>query len=80
MSSLVAELIERRLVREGGTQQAGSVGRPGRLLELDGGAVAALGLEVNAHYLAVRGVDLAGRVLVDRRVGFDAVAAGARSR
>lgn len=77
VSSLVTELIERRLVRESGRQQAGSVGRPGRLLELDGGSVAALGLEVNANYLAVRGVDLADRVLVDRRIGFDAVATGA---
>jgi predicted NBD/HSP70 family sugar kinase len=76
VSSLVAELIERGLVRETGRRQEGSVGRPGRLLELDGGAVAVLGLEVNAHYLAVRAIDLADRVLVDRRVAFDAVHAG----
>lgn len=77
VSSLVTELIERRLVRETGQQQVGNVGRPGRLLELDGGSVAALGLEVNANYLAVRGVDLAEKVLVDRRIGFDAVQADA---
>ncbi|KID31881.1 transcriptional regulator/sugar kinase [Prauserella sp. Am3] len=77
VSSLVTELIERRLVRESGRQQAGNVGRPGRLLELDGGSVAALGLEVNANYLAVRGVDLAERVLVERRVAFDGVATDA---
>ncbi|WP_438388636.1 ROK family protein [Actinopolyspora saharensis] len=73
VSNLVNELLERRLVRETGWRQTGNVGRPGRLLELDGSAAAALGLEVNANYLAVRGVDLAERVLVERRVGFDAV-------
>ncbi len=79
VSSLMAELIDRRLVRESGRRAEGSVGRPGRLLELDGSAVVALGLEVNAHYLAVRAVDLADRVLVDRRVAFDAVGAGSES-
>lgn len=79
VSSLVTELIERGLIRESGRRQAGNVGRPGRLLELDGGSVAALGLEINANYLAVRGVDLAERVLVDRRIGFDAIRAGASS-
>ncbi|ASU78958.1 ROK family transcriptional regulator [Actinopolyspora erythraea] len=77
VSNLVNELIERGLVRETGRRQAGNVGRPGRILELDGGSSAALGLEVNANYLAVRGVDLADRVLVDRRVAFDAVRVGA---
>ncbi|WP_017975295.1 ROK family transcriptional regulator [Actinopolyspora halophila] len=77
VSNLVNELIERRLVRETGWRQTGNVGRPGRLLELDGSSVAALGLEVNANYLAVRGVDLAERVLIERRVGFDAVGAEA---
>ncbi|WP_433871657.1 ROK family protein [Saccharopolyspora sp. CA-218241] len=77
VSSLVAELIRRGLVRESGQRQEGVVGRPGRLLELDGASLAALGLEIGANYLAVRGVDLADRVLLDRRVGFDAVRAGA---
>ncbi|MDR7303793.1 ROK family protein [Haloactinomyces albus] len=39
--------------------------------------MADLGLEINANYLAVRGVDLAERVLIDRRIGFDSVQAGA---
>lgn len=77
VSSLVTELIERRLIRESGIAHGGNVGRPGRLLELDGGSVAALGLEVNANYLAARAVDLAGRVLFERRMGFDAMCAGA---
>ncbi|SFE32784.1 Sugar kinase of the NBD/HSP70 family, may contain an N-terminal HTH domain [Actinopolyspora alba] len=76
VSNLVNELIGRRLIREAGRKQSGSVGRPSRILELDGGSAAALGLEVNANCLAVRGVDLAERVLLDRRVGFDAVRVG----
>ncbi|WP_019854339.1 ROK family transcriptional regulator [Actinopolyspora mortivallis] len=77
VSGLVTELIERRLLRESGRHHAGGVGRPGRLLELDGSTVAALGVEVNAHCLAVRGVDLAGRVLSERRMGCDTPRAGA---
>lgn len=77
VSSLVAELIERRLVRDRGLRRDGAVGRPGRLLELDGGSAAALGLEINANSLAVRVVDIAGREVFERRVGFDAMHATA---
>ena len=69
-------LIERRLVRDRGLRRDGAVGRPGRLLELDGGSAAALGLEINATWLAVRVVDIAGREVFERRVAFDAMHAG----
>lgn len=73
VSSLAGELIARGLIRETGLRREGVVGRPGRSLELDGGGITALGLEVNAKYLAARGTDLAGRVIVERRLGFDAM-------
>lgn len=68
VSSLVAELTERGLVRETGVRYGGTVGRPARILELDGAAVGALGLEANVDYVAAYGTDLAGRVLVNRRL------------
>jgi predicted NBD/HSP70 family sugar kinase len=73
VSSLVAELEQRGLVRETGIKQAGSVGRPARILRLDGGRVGALGLAVNVDYVAVYGTDLSGRVLVERRHAVDAL-------
>ncbi|MFC7340171.1 ROK family protein [Saccharopolyspora griseoalba] len=73
VSSLAGELIERGLLRETGLRREGAVGRPGRSLELDGGGISALGLEINSKYLAARGTDLAGRVIVERRLGFDAM-------
>ncbi|MGW8948719.1 ROK family transcriptional regulator [Streptomyces sp. NPDC055709] len=72
VSSLVTELIERRLLRETDYQQDGTVGRPGRRLEIDGRGVAALGLEVNSRYLAAWSMDLAGRRLQERRLVHDA--------
>ncbi|GAA1009959.1 ROK family transcriptional regulator [Acrocarpospora pleiomorpha] len=76
VSSLMAELIERGLVRELGTARAGAIGRPRRDVALDGSHVGALGLEINVDYIAVHGIDLGGRVLVERRIGFDAMGEG----
>ncbi|MDI9884485.1 ROK family transcriptional regulator [Streptomyces sp. HNM0645] len=76
VSSLVAELIERGLLRETDFQQDGSVGRPGRRLEIDGRAVAALGLEVNSRYLAAWSTDLAGGTRQERRLVHDATREG----
>ena len=59
MSSLVADLIDRRLVRETGLTE-NRVGRPATMLVLDGSPYAAIGLEVNADYLTAVAVDLAG--------------------
>ncbi|WP_214106599.1 ROK family transcriptional regulator [Acrocarpospora catenulata] len=76
VSSLMAELIQRGLVREVGTARAGAIGRPRRAVALDGSHVGALGMEINVDYIAVHGVDLAGRVLVERRIAFDAMGEG----
>ncbi|TQS18653.1 ROK family protein [Microbispora sp. KK1-11] len=76
VTSLVSELQARGLVKETGPQHAGSVGRPSVALVLDGSRVGALGVEVNVDYIAAIATDLAGRVLIDRRIGFDAMGSG----
>lgn len=76
VSSLVGELQARGLVTETGPRHNGAVGRPGRTVSLDGARVGALGLEINVDYIAAYGIDLAGRVLVDRRDSFDATGSG----
>ncbi|GAA0402040.1 transcriptional regulator [Acrocarpospora corrugata] len=73
VTSLVGELQARALVKEIGPRHAGAVGRPSLALVLDGAGVGALGVEVNVDYIAAYATDLAGRVLADRRVGFDAL-------
>ncbi|WP_229691773.1 ROK family transcriptional regulator, partial [Sphaerisporangium melleum] len=73
ITSLVGELQARGLLKEVGPQHAGSVGRPSLALALDGSRIGALGLEVNVDYIAAFATDLAGRVLIDRRIGFDAM-------
>ncbi|RCG26591.1 ROK family transcriptional regulator [Sphaerisporangium album] len=76
VSNLMAELLGRGLVREVGIEHIGAVGRPRRAVALDGSHVGVLGTEINVDYVAVYGTDLAGRVLVERRVGFDAMGMG----
>ncbi|MEV0631062.1 ROK family protein [Nonomuraea wenchangensis] len=76
VSNLMAELLERRLVREVGVRHAGAVGRPRRAVALHGAHVGALGMEINVDYIAVHGTDLSGRVLVERRIVHDAVGSG----
>ncbi|MEU8324288.1 ROK family transcriptional regulator [Nonomuraea sp. NPDC048881] len=76
VTSLVSELQARGLVKETGPQHAGSVGRPSVALVLDGSRVGALGVEVNVDYIAAIATDLAGRVLIDRRISFDAMGSG----
>jgi predicted NBD/HSP70 family sugar kinase len=66
VSSLVAELIDRGLVREVGTSterngDAPRLGRPPTLLEIDGRNVACVGIEVNVDVIEVVVTDLAGR-------------------
>ncbi|WP_043628903.1 MarR family transcriptional regulator [Nonomuraea candida] len=65
VTSLVSESQARGLVKEAGPQHAGSVGRPGVALVLDGSRVGALGVEVNADYIAAMATDPAG-VVVER--------------
>jgi predicted NBD/HSP70 family sugar kinase len=76
VSSLVAELARRGLVGVGAFDRAGSVGRPGQIVHLDGRAVCGVGVESNVDYLSVIVLDLRGEVLVQERVGLDVPALG----
>lgn len=69
VSSLVAELIERRLVRETGLAEQ-RIGRPATLLVLDGAPYAAIGIAVDADHLTVIATDLAGERLLSWRRAF----------
>ncbi|WP_410791509.1 ROK family protein [Kribbella sp. C-35] len=71
VSSLVAELVERGLLREGLADSSRALGRPGQLVELDGTGVCGVGAEINVDYLAVAALDLAGRVVLEKRVPVD---------
>ncbi len=70
VSSLVAELVERGLLRDG-QAEAGALGRPGQLVELDGRGVCGVGAEINVDYLAVTALDLSGEIVTERRVPLD---------
>ncbi|MDG6106415.1 ROK family transcriptional regulator [Dactylosporangium aurantiacum] len=70
VSSLVEELLARRLVRETGLERSGTAGRPGRGVALSP-QLGAVGIEINVDYLAVHGCDLTGRTVVERRLAFD---------
>ncbi|SDR31915.1 ROK family transcriptional regulator [Thermostaphylospora chromogena] len=76
VSSLVADLIDRRLVRETGLTE-NRVGRPATMLVLDGSPYAAVGIEANVDYLTAVAVDLAGRRLLSWRRSFPGAAASA---
>ncbi|WP_245871328.1 ROK family transcriptional regulator [Asanoa hainanensis] len=67
VSSLVTDLIERRLLRESGL--VGSrIGRPATMLTLEGRPYAAIGIEVGADHLNAVAVDFTGsRLLTWRR-------------
>lgn len=71
VSSLVGELVERGLVREGQVQRS-AVGRPGTEVELDGAGVCGLGAEVNVRRITVVALDLTGRVVSEKRLALDA--------
>ena len=67
VSSLVGELIGRRLVREVGPEAGQRLGRPATLVELDGGHVVTLGVEINVGHVGVLGADLSGNPVYERR-------------
>jgi predicted NBD/HSP70 family sugar kinase len=71
VSSLVAELVERGLLREGPADSSRALGRPGQLVELDGTGVCGVGAEINVDYLAVAALDLAGDAVFEKRVPVD---------
>jgi predicted NBD/HSP70 family sugar kinase len=71
VSSLVAELADRRLVSTGDVDRAGTVGRPGLIVHLDGRGVCGIGVELNVDYAATLVLDLRGEVLFEHRVALD---------
>jgi predicted NBD/HSP70 family sugar kinase len=71
VSSLVTELIDRGLVREGDVQRGGSVGRPGQTVELDGRGIGGIGVEINVDYVTALVLDLTDAVVFERRVALD---------
>jgi predicted NBD/HSP70 family sugar kinase len=72
VSSLVDELIARRLIREVDVQYPTGAGRPGRGVGLNPD-VGAVGIEINVDYLSVYGCDLTGRTVIQKRVAFNAM-------
>lgn len=71
VTMLVAELVERGLVREGEVARAGMIGRPPLELELDGRGLCGLGVEISVDYVRAVALGLAGEELLDRRVTVD---------
>jgi predicted NBD/HSP70 family sugar kinase len=71
VSSLVAELAERGLVRDGGAER-GAVGRPATTVELDGRGVCGIGAEINVHHVGALALDLHGDVVSEQRLSLDA--------
>lgn len=76
VSSLVSELVQRGLVSEGTVLRAGSVGRPGLTLHLDGRTVCGIGVELNVDYAAALVLDLRSDVLFEQRIALDVPALG----
>ena len=70
VSSLVGELISRRLVQEGGVERGGT-GRPGQLVVLDATTACFVGLEINVDYVAGVVTDLAGLSVARQRLPLD---------
>ncbi|MCX4722307.1 ROK family protein [Streptomyces sp. NPDC090052] len=76
ITNLVAELMERGLVREGEPAREGAVGRPSRTVEMDGRSICGIGLEISADYLFLIALNLRGDVAAEHRVTLDARAEG----
>jgi predicted NBD/HSP70 family sugar kinase len=66
VSSLVSELIGRRLLRETGLTER-RIGRPATMIVLDGAPYAAVGLSITAEHLSLVALDLAGERLLSWR-------------
>ncbi|MEY4172998.1 MAG: hypothetical protein RI900_163 [Actinomycetota bacterium] len=67
VSSLVDDLIRRGLVKEVGHSDDRRMGRPATILEPDGSRVVAIGIEIDVGAMYVVALDLAGRVVHQRR-------------
>ena len=63
VSSLVSELIGRRLLRETGLAER-RIGRPATMIVLDGSPYAAVGLSITADHLSLVALDMAGERLL----------------
>ncbi len=70
VSSLVSELIDRGLLREGSAER-GAVGRPGTIVEIDGAGAFGIGAEINVQHVTTFAVDLAGQTVGERRTSVD---------
>ena len=70
VSSLVADLINRQLLREGAVERGG-LGRPGQLVALNPDQVTFLGVEINVDYLACHALNLTGAVISSRTIALD---------
>lgn len=70
VSVLVADLVRRGLLREGGPPASRGSGRPGLDYELHD-RVYGIGAEVSVDYLSVIVLDLRGEVRARQRVGYD---------
>lgn len=70
VSSLVGELIERGLVRDGSAER-GAIGRPGTIVEINGPGAVGIGAEINVHHVTTLAVDLAGQTMSERRTSVD---------
>lgn len=66
VSSLVSELIGRRLLRETGLTER-RIGRPATMIMLDGAPYAAIGLSITPEHLSLVALDLAGERLLSWR-------------
>ena len=71
VSSLVAQLTECGLVRDGGAER-GAVGRPATTVEIDGRRVCGVCAEINVHHVAALALNLHGDVVSERRLSLDA--------
>lgn len=65
MTSLVTELTQRGLVREGDLDRDGTVGRPGTTLGIDPRHAAAIGVSISVDFLVVTAVDTTGAVVFE---------------
>lgn len=71
VSSLVSELIDRGLLREGQVERDGAVGRPGQTVELDGSGIGGIGVEINVDYVTAIVLDLTNTPVFEHRVALD---------
>jgi predicted NBD/HSP70 family sugar kinase len=70
VSSVVTELMERGLVREGGAVRGG-LGRPGQIVEVERHAACGIGVAIDVDGLRGLGRDLGGEVVAQTHVPLD---------